>query len=146
LGSALNGPVLLDNSAWVRLGHRRLPIGRDEEIADAVEAGQVFVCLPFLLEAGYSARNGPAHAELLVRLRALPWVEIDDAVEARAIDAQAELARAGHHRLPPPDLILAALADRHDLGILHYDADYDVIGARTALHFESVWLAERGSL
>lgn len=44
------------------------------------------------------------------------------------------------------DLIIAALADRHDLGILHYDADYDVIRERTDLDFDSVWLAPRGTL
>jgi hypothetical protein len=30
--------------------------------------------------------------------------------------------------------------------VLHYDGDYDVIVERTDLQFESVWLAERGSL
>lgn len=46
----------------------------------------------------------------------------------------------------PMDLIIAALADRHDLGILHYDADYDLIRERTDLDFDSVWLAPRGAL
>jgi hypothetical protein len=49
-------------------------------------------------------------------------------------------------RLPPVDLLTAALADRHDLGILHYAHDYDVIAERTDLRFDSVWLAERGTL
>jgi hypothetical protein len=40
----------------------------------------------------------------------------------------------------------AALADRHELGILHYDRDYDLILERTDLRFGSVWLARRGSL
>lgn len=142
----MNRPLLLDNSAWARLGQTGLPSERSAEIAGAVETGRIFVCLPFLLEAGYSARNGSEHPELLAELLVLPWVGIDETVERRAIEGQAQLARAGHHRLPPVDVLQAALADRHDLGILHYDADYDVIAARTDLHFESVWLAERGSL
>ncbi|MEO8091665.1 MAG: hypothetical protein ABI726_03010 [bacterium] len=43
-------------------------------------------------------------------------------------------------------VLIAALADRHGLGILHYDNDYGLISATTDLAFESVWLAERGSL
>lgn len=139
-------PLLLDNSAWARLGDPTLSHERAEEIADALEAGQVAACLPFLLEAGYSARNAHEHDQLLAELRALPQYGIDDAVEQRALDAQAQLARAGHHRLPPVDLLIAALAERHDLGVLHYDHDYDVIAGRTDLSFDSVWLATRGSL
>ena len=43
-------------------------------------------------------------------------------------------------------MLVAAIADRHGLGILHYDHDYDLIAERTDLEFESVWLAPRGTL
>ena len=138
--------LLLDNSAWARLGDPRLADERAAEIADALEDGKIGACLPFLLEAGYSAHNAREHNRLLGELRALPQLGIDDVVEQRALGAQAQLARAGHHRLPPVDLIIAALADRHGLGILHYDHDYDLIAERTDLMFGSVWLAPRGSL
>lgn len=112
----------------------------------ALEDGRVAACLPFLLEAGYSARSAASHSELAEELLALPIIRIDEEIERRAVDAQAQLARAGHHRLPPVDLLLAAIADRHGLGLLHYDADFDVLRAKTDLSFESVWLAPRGSL
>lgn len=115
-------------------------------MAGAIEAGQIVACLPFLLEAGYSARAAADHRELLNELLALPWAAIDETVERRAIDAQRQLARAGHHRMPPVDLLLAALADRHRIGILHYDRDYDLIAERTDLSFVSQWLATVGSL
>ena len=138
--------LLLDNSAWARLADAALPADRADEIADALESGGVVACLPFLLEAGYSARNAHEHAQLLTELLALPQYHIDEAVEHRALDAQAQLARAAHHRLPPVDLLIAALADRYDLAVLHYDHDYDLIAEKTDLSFESVWLAERGTL
>lgn len=138
--------LLLDNSAWARLGDRSLPQTRADEIANAIEQGRIAVCLPFLLEAGYSARSATDHADLIEELLALPFLQIDEAIERRALDAQGQLARAGHHRLPPVDLIVAAIADRPGLGVLHYDADYDVIRSRTDLGFESAWLAPRGSL
>lgn len=138
--------LLLDNSAWARVADPALPAERAGEIADALEAGRIAACLPFLLEAGYSARNAREHDQLLAELLSLPRFPIDAAVEQRALDAQRQLARVGHHRLPPVDLLMAALADRHQLAILHYDHDYDLLAEKTDLHFESVWLAARGTL
>jgi len=146
LGTAVTTTLLLDNSAWVRLAEAALPAKRADEIAGALESGRIAACLPFLLEAGYSARDAREHDELLVELRSLPQFHIDDAAEQRALDAQAQLARAGHHRLPPVDLLVAALADRHRLGVLHYDHDYDLIAEKTDLAFDSVWLTARGTL
>ncbi len=142
----MTGTLLLDNSAWARLGDPNLSDVRAGEIADALEAGRVATCLPFLLEAGYSARNTRDHRELLDELLALPHFPLDEEVERRAVDAQRQLARIGHHRLPPVDLLVAAIADRHGLGVLHYDHDYDLIAEKTDLSLESVWLAPAGSL
>ena len=83
---------------------------------------------------------------MLDQLTALPRFAIDADVEERALEAQRQLARVGHHRLPPVDLLVAAVADRHGLGVLHYDGDYDVIADRTELDFDSVWVAPRGSI
>ncbi|CAN5160848.1 hypothetical protein BH20ACT20_BH20ACT20_11200 [soil metagenome] len=44
------------------------------------------------------------------------------------------------------DLMIAALADHHSFGLLHYDAHFDVILEHTTLSYESVWLAPQGSL
>jgi predicted nucleic acid-binding protein len=138
--------LLLDNSAWARLNEPALSDARAGEIADALEAGGIATCLPFLLEAGYSARTARDHGELLAGLLALPRFQIDEQVERRAIDAQHQLARIGHHRLPPVDLMVAAIADRHSLGVLHYDRDYDLIAEKTDLDFESVWLTPAGTI
>ena len=138
--------LLLDNSAWARLSDPALSDERVAEIADAFEAGRIATCLPFLFEAGYSARTARDHDEPLVELLALPRFQIDAEVERRAVDAQRQLARIGHHRLPPVDLLVAAIADRHGLGILHYDRDYDLLAEKTDLDIASVWLAPAGRL
>ncbi len=80
------------------------------------------------------------------RLGQLPQLLIDREVEHAAQKAQRELAKSGHHRLSPTDLIIAACAACADGGVLHYDRDYDRILEHTSLHFESVWLAEPGTL
>jgi predicted nucleic acid-binding protein len=138
--------LLLDNSAWVRLADPAVPDKRVRELAEAFEAGHIAACLPFLLEAGYSARDARDHDELMTELLALPQLQIDDQVEQRALQAQQQLARIGHHRLPPVDLLVAAIADRHALGVLHYDHDYDLLTDKTDLRFESVWLVRRGTI
>jgi predicted nucleic acid-binding protein len=138
--------LLLDNSAWSRLLIGGLPADREEAVLEWLEEGRLAVCLPFLLEAGYSARSAPDHGNLMRRLEQLPRLPVDDAVERMALDAQRELATVGHHRLAPTDLVIAACAHLVAGGVLHYDRDYDLITANTRLSFESVWLAEPGSL
>jgi predicted nucleic acid-binding protein len=138
--------LLLDNSAWARFADSALSDDRVTELADALEAGRIATCLPFLLEAGYSARSAQDHDQLFAELLSLPHYSIDETVEWRALDAQRQLARVGHHRLPPVDLLVAALADRHDLGVLHYDRDYDLIADKTDLDFATVWLAPAGTI
>jgi predicted nucleic acid-binding protein len=143
----LSVEFLFDTSAWTRSKGDSLTDSRADEIADDYESGRLAVCLPFLLEVGVSARSSRDHAELLNELMTLPFVRIDEQAERRALKAQAELVRVGHHRkVPPVDLLIAALADRHGLGVLHYDKDFDFIVEKTDLDFHSEWLMPRGSL
>jgi predicted nucleic acid-binding protein len=134
--------LLLDNSAWARRSHSLVR----ERLAGLVEDGSVGVCLPFLLEAGYSARSGDDHAQLLADLSVLPRVEIGREIEALAWRTQEQLARVGHHRLAPSDIVIAACAHRAESGVLHYDRDYDLIVEHTDLRFQSEWLAPPASL
>ena len=50
------------------------------------------------------------------------------------------------HRVPLSDLLLASIASQNKLGVLHYDADYDLLAEHTSLEFESVWIAPPGSI
>jgi predicted nucleic acid-binding protein len=134
--------LLLDNSAWSR---RRLPAVR-KSVEAAMESAQLSVCLPFLLEAGYSARSATDHTSTASRLALLPRIEITPRIESLALEAQRELARVGHHRLTPMDVIIAACAHDAEAGVLHYDGDYDLLRKHTSLRFKSVWAAKRGTL
>ena len=119
-----------------------IPRDRVEKIAEWVNQQRLGVCLPFLLEAGYSARSAGDRMELMARLEYFPRLPITDEVERAAFEAQQDLAEVGHHRLPPTDLLIAACAARAGGGVLHYDRDYDLIAKHTRLSFESVWVAE----
>ena len=115
-------------------------------VIERLHKQQLATCLPFLLEAGYSARSAADRKTMIARLEQLPRVAVDGEVERLALEAQRELAEVGHHRLPPTDLTIAACAHRAGTGVLHYDRDYDLIAEHTDLSFESTWLAEAGTL
>jgi len=138
--------LLLDHSAWSRLLADQAPPDRENDVLDWIEEGRLATCLPFLLEAGFSARDAAEHSEGMDRLERLPHFPVDEAVERAALQAQSDLARAGHHRMSPADLMIAACAHVTGGGVLHYDRDYDLILEHTRLRFESVWLAEPGTL
>lgn len=138
--------LLLDHSAWSRLLGDKVPKDREEIVLDWIEEERLATCLPFLLEAGFSAQTARDHRETMERLERLPRFTIDEAVERAALDTQHDLARVGHHRLPPVDLLTAACAHVAGGGVLHYDRDFDLILEHTSLSFESVWLAAPGTL
>lgn len=138
--------LLIDSSAWARLWDDAIPVSRANEIAEDLEEGRLAVCLPFILESGFSARDAEEHRRLVDEFAAMPKYPITEEVERRALEAQGQLARVGHHRISPSDIIIAALADRHELGILHYDGDFDLVVEKTDLEFHSEWLMPRGSL
>jgi predicted nucleic acid-binding protein len=138
--------LLIDNSAWARLASGRLDPDRAETVAAWIGDLQLATCLPFLLEAGYSARSGHERSAMTADLERLPRVEIDKDVEGAALDAQRELAQVGHHRLAPADVMIAACAHVAGMGVLHYDSDYDLLVKHTGLQFRSEWLAQPGVL
>ena len=139
--------LLLDNSAWSRVVAGGLPTERAETVAGWLDQRQLAICLPFLLEAGYSARASADYQEMMDEFDLLfPRVEIAAAMEDRALLTQRELAVRGHHRLAPIVVMIAACAHEVGAGVLHYDRDYDLIAEHTSLSFESVWLAPAGTL
>jgi hypothetical protein len=142
----LSATLLVDSSAWARMWRDDLLDSLEDEIAEHFAVGRLAVCLPFLLETGYTARNGDEHATMIEEFAALPTFSIDAEVEQRAVGAQAQLAQIGHHRISVSDVVIAAIADRHGIGVLHYDKDFDVLLEKTDLDFHSEWLMPRGSL
>lgn len=138
--------LLLDNSAWAHLTQGVVPNDRARTVIELIRHDEIAVCLPFLLEAGYSARSAADRKALMARLDQLPRIAIDGEVERLALQAQRELAEIGHHRLSPIDVMIAACAHRAEAGVLHYDGDYDILAQHTTLVFESKWLAPPGSL
>ncbi len=134
-------PYLLDKSALARMPH---PAVR-ARLEPIIEAGEAATCAILELEVLYSTRNQTEHAQVRTRRKlAYRRVELTEAIFERAISVQGLLAGRGRHRLPIPDLIIAAAAESAGLTVLHYDTDFDAIAAVTGQTTE--WVAPRGSL
>jgi predicted nucleic acid-binding protein len=148
MSDGYGGAVLIDNSAWARVGLGRLSGPDQERWEAAVRDDAIIVSPPFALEALYSARNADDYRQLAEELSGFRQVRATERTWQLAADGQAALAadRAVPHRVKPIDLLLAALADQHVLGVLHYDHDYDTIRSHTQLSYRSIWIAQRGSV
>ena len=136
------GIELADTSVWARNGKPGL-----EWFGLALEDGKIAVCDMVVIELLWSARDSADFRATETALLACPWFSIEppDWEEARRIFR--ELAARGplHHRqVKIPDLLIAAVAARNALTIVHYDSDYDIIASVTGQ--PTRWGAPRGSL
>lgn len=117
---------LVDKSALVRLSS-----SQDAELwADRIGRGLLRITTMTLLEVGFSARSGPDLLEASQRppLSLMPVECLTPAAERRAIEIQMVLAEEGRHRAPSvPDLLIAAIAERSGLTVLHLDKDFELI-------------------
>lgn len=96
------------------------------------------------LEIGFSARGASEHSALLAQRRPLPLLPIGQNTFDRALEIQSRLAESGHHRVPLPDLIIAACAEESGAVVFHYDKDFDTIAEVTGQ--STRWIVPRGSL
>jgi predicted nucleic acid-binding protein len=137
--------LLLDLSAWARSSHpdvvdRWAELVRDDRL----------VCHPvFLIELLHNAINSQRYVEMRRNLDdAFDWVYPDAETAEIALRLQQRMASGGAlgQRVKTADLLIAALAVQHGVGVLHYDGDYDLIRDRGGEPFQSEWLASRGSL
>ena len=131
---------LVDKSAYARMHHAAVAA----RLAPLLVDGYAATCPIIDLEVLYSARSRSDYEEILVERGSLPSLPIDEAVTERAMAVQRLLAQRGQHRLPLPDLLIAAVAEINDLTVIHYDADYDRIASVTGQATE--WVVSRGSV
>jgi len=133
--------ILLDASAFWRLGSPRLDPNRRRQVADWIARGVVAASTPLLLETR-AGRELPR-----VDPGELPCLWISERAERRATDLQHQL-RAAHQHLgvPPLHYLIVAVAEDHGASILHYDADFERLAANTDLAATVQALAPLGSL
>ncbi len=137
------GAVLIaDTSARVRTHLASLR----KEWEAAVKADQIVTCSIVTMELLFAARDSDDVAQVEKVQATLRQAPVSASVQRAAIGAVRELAQqgAGAHRVPPPDILIAAAAQEAGIGVLHYDRHYDRLAG--VLAFDSVWIAPPGSL
>ncbi|MEE9415771.1 MAG: PIN domain nuclease [Acidimicrobiales bacterium] len=133
---------LADTSALARL---HLP-----DVAAAlkplIETGLVATCAVVEFEVLWSTRS-PSEYEAVQSNRSLgyEWLPTEDTDWERALEVQKQLWATGRMRtVPLPDLLVAAVGERHKVTVLHYDHDYDTITDVTNQPMQ--WIVPRGSV
>jgi predicted nucleic acid-binding protein len=133
---------LIDTSAAARMTHPEVAT----QLAPLIEAGLVATTAQLDAEALYSARNAVDYEQLWSDRRlAYEYLPTDDEHWQTALEAQRQLASTGRHRaVGMADLLIATLADAHDVTLIHYDADFEI--AAEVLPFRHRWVLERGTI
>jgi len=124
--------ALGDTTAWIAL--RRGSPAAVASVRRLLRRGTLAVCEPVALELLRGARNVRELNALRAGLALLPACAVAPSSWTRAQDVLEGLAlhRGARHRgVPAMDLLIAAVAQEHDLPVLHDDAHFDLIAQIT---------------
>ncbi len=133
---------LADTSALARLRHAPVAAA----LGPLIEAGLVATCGVIEFELGWATRTGVELDQVRAdRNAGYEWLATHDEDWRRALDVQATLWRSGLVRAVGfPYLLVAAVAERERVTLLHYDSDYDLIAEVTKQ--QTQWVVTRGSV
>jgi predicted nucleic acid-binding protein len=133
---------LADTSALARLRHPPVAAA----LGPLIEAGLVATCGVIEFELGWATRTSAEFDQQRAdRDAGYEWLPTHDEDWRRALDVQAALWRGGQVRAVGfPDLLVAAVAERERVTVLHYDGDYDLIARITGQPMH--WVVPRGTV
>lgn len=133
---------LADTSALARL-HRPAVAA---VLVPLIESGVVATCGVIEFELGWATRSSTEFDQVRAdRDAGYEWLATHDEDWRRALEVQATLWRTGHMRaVGLPDLLVAAVAERERVIVMHYDSDYDLIGQVTGQPMQ--WVVPRGAV
>jgi predicted nucleic acid-binding protein len=133
---------LADTSALARLRHQ--PVAA--VLGPLIEAGMVATCGVIEFELGWATRTSAEFDQLRAdRDAGYEWLATHDEDWRRALEVQGALWHSGQVRAAGfPGLLVAAVAERERVTVLHYDADYDLVAHITGQPVQ--WIVPRGTV
>jgi predicted nucleic acid-binding protein len=133
---------LADTSALARLDRPAVAAA----IGPLIEAGLVATCGVIEFELGWATRTSAEFDQVRAdRDAGYEWLATHDEDWHRALDVQARLWRSGRVRAVGfPDLLIAAVAEREGVTVVHYDGDYDLIAEMTGQRMQ--WVVPPGTV
>ena len=132
---------LVDTSALIMA--RRHPEAADW-LRSGILANAIAICDQVALEFLRGARNAGEFVAYEDTLAAFPWFRIEPADWDRAREVFRSLAAVtgGYQKsVPIPDALIAAVAERHNVCVVHFDQDFDRIAAITGQ--DCRWVIQR---
>ncbi len=134
---------LLDKSALARWDEPAVAAVLDPALA----AGLLWSCPPVELEVLFSAQSAAEYATVRGdRSATYSHAALAPEVGVLALELQGSLASAGRLRaVGPIDLLVAATAVHHDLTVLHYDGDFELLAGADE-RVAQRWVVPRGSV
>jgi hypothetical protein len=118
---------LVDSSAIVRL----VCPGAVEVLSPLIKAGQLATCAVVDLDLALVCDSSGVDEIRELRAAAFAWLTTEDADLRRALEVQRLLASDGHHPIAWAALVVAAVAERHRVAVLHGAAVFDRIAEVT---------------
>jgi predicted nucleic acid-binding protein len=119
---------LVDTSAWARYPEPAIGARLDELAA----AGAAASCGVVELDLLSTVRDAETYATVaFLRRASVPVLDVTDADIRRALEVQRLLVDQGQFGVPPAVLVVAAVAERHGVAILHANPYYDVVRRAT---------------
>lgn len=137
--------LIADTSAWTALQRARQIGNVPPDWTRAIEADQILASPIVEIELLHSARNAAEFEEWRTRLSVFRPIALTGSACNAAIQALWELSQKseGYHRVGLGDALIAASAQDHGVGVLHYNAkDYEKLAE--ALNFDSVLIGRPG--
>jgi predicted nucleic acid-binding protein len=133
---------LADTSALARLGRPAVAA----VLGPLTEAGLVATCGVVEFELGWATRTSAEFDQVRAdRNAGYEWLAIRDEDWHRAFDVQGTLWRSGRFRAVGfPGLLIAAVAEREHVTLVHYDSDYDLIAGVTGQPMQ--WVVPPGTV
>jgi predicted nucleic acid-binding protein len=133
---------LADTSALARLDRPAVAAA----LGPLIEAGLVATCGVIEFELGWATRTSAEFDQVRAdRDAGYEWLATHDEDWHRALNVQAALWRGGQVRAVGfQDLLIAAVAERERVMLLHYDSDYDLIAEVTGQPMQ--WVVARGTV
>jgi hypothetical protein len=133
---------LAGTSALARMRHPAVAA----VLVPLIEAGLVGTCGVIEFELGWATRSGEKFDQVRAdREAGYEWLATHDEDWRRALEVQGRLWRGGRMRaVGLPDLLVAAVAERERVTVLHYDGDYDFISEVTSQPAQ--WVVPRGTV